>query len=123
MLHGEFSEFYRLENGTVQPLIYGLLALIFMAPGMYFFVNPKSTWDISPAQSREYNDECFILNFYDFHDVWHLLSAPGLFFSFMVCLSWLFNVVRGYIIWKKFDLRNNIFVYCLRYSLQSTIEY
>jgi len=34
--------------------------------------------------SRENNEECLLLNFYDSHDIWHFLSAVGLFFSFMV---------------------------------------
>lgn len=36
------------------------------------------------AESRVFNQECVILNFYDYHDIWHFLSAASLFFSFMV---------------------------------------
>ena len=39
------------------------------------------------AQSRTFNRECLVLNFYDLHDTWHFLSATSLFFFFMVkCL-------------------------------------
>ena len=37
------------------------------------------------AESRTYNRDCVILDFYDYHDIWHFLSALGLFFAFMVC--------------------------------------
>ena len=55
--------------------------------GMYFFVNPqKNSWGTA-AQSRNYNAECDIFNFYDYHDIWHFLSATGLFFSFLLLLT------------------------------------
>ena len=38
----------------------------------------------SPARSREGNKECVFLEFYDYHDVWHFMSACALFFSFLV---------------------------------------
>ena len=42
------------------------------------------------AQSKTFNKECLLFNFYDFHDVWHFLSAVSLFFSFVVrCSSFL----------------------------------
>jgi len=68
----------------VQPLLYSAISLVFWIPGMYYFVNPLSTWDVSPSESRGLNDDCIVLEFYDNHDIWHLLSAPALFFSFMV---------------------------------------
>ena len=39
---------------------------------------------LSPAESRELNKECALLGFYDNHDIWHFLTAFGLFFSFLV---------------------------------------
>lgn len=39
---------------------------------------------VSPAESREGNKDCRILNFYDDHDLWHFLSATAMFFSFIV---------------------------------------
>jgi len=43
-------------------------------------------WQVSPAMSREHNEVCLLLHFYDSHDIWHFLSAIGLFISFMVRL-------------------------------------
>ena len=38
----------------------------------------------TPAQSRQLNKDCILLDFYDNHDVWHFLSASAMFCSFMV---------------------------------------
>ncbi|KAJ8935537.1 hypothetical protein NQ314_012741 [Rhamnusium bicolor] len=45
--------------------------------------------NVTPAESRQWNQGCVLLNFYDKHDVWHLLSALALYFSFMflMCLD------------------------------------
>ncbi|XP_068734259.1 SID1 transmembrane family member 1-like [Montipora capricornis] len=61
-------------------LICWILALIF------FFSNLTS-WQKSPARSREGNKECVFLEFYDYHDIWHFLSACALFFSFLGLLT------------------------------------
>ena len=58
-----------------------------MIAAMYFFLNKSTTWVLSPAQSKHYNQECKLLNFYDNHDIWHFLSAISLFFSFMILLT------------------------------------
>ena len=52
-----------------------------------FFVSNSLCFQKRAAESRIFNQECVILNFYDYHDVWHFLSATSLFFSFMVNLS------------------------------------
>ena len=43
-------------------------------------------YQLTPAESRELNKECTLLGFYDNHDIWHFLSAVGMFFSFLVSL-------------------------------------
>jgi energy-coupling factor transporter ATP-binding protein EcfA2 len=39
---------------------------------------------LTPAESRELNKECSLLGFYDNHDIWHFLSAVGMFLAFLV---------------------------------------
>ena len=43
-------------------------------------------FQLTPAESRELNKECTLLGFYDNHDIWHFLSAVGMFFAFLVSL-------------------------------------
>lgn len=79
---------YHKEKITIPPQIYGFLALCFGVSGMVFFLNPPYDSDgNTPAQSRNENKECTILEFYDFHDIWHFLSSAGIFFCYMLLLT------------------------------------
>ncbi|KPJ17436.1 SID1 transmembrane family member 1 [Papilio machaon] len=42
---------------------------------------------LTPAQSRQSNRVCSLLELYDSHDVWHFLSATAMFFSFNMYLT------------------------------------
>jgi len=44
-------------------------------------------FQLTPAQSKSYNQPCVILDFFDNHDIWHYLSAASMFFSFMVSVT------------------------------------
>ncbi|NP_001152891.1 SID1 transmembrane family member 1 isoform 1 precursor [Mus musculus] len=57
------------------------------AAALYFFFQNLSSWEGTPAESREKNRECVLLDFFDDHDIWHFLSATALFFSFLVLLT------------------------------------
>lgn len=57
------------------------------AAALYFFFQTLSSWEESPAQSREKNRECILMHFFDDHDVWHFVSATAMFFSFLVLLT------------------------------------
>ncbi|XP_024591114.1 SID1 transmembrane family member 1 isoform X3 [Neophocaena asiaeorientalis asiaeorientalis] len=57
------------------------------AAALYFFFQNLSSWEGTPAESREKNRECILLDFFDDHDIWHFLSATALFFSFLVLLT------------------------------------
>ena len=50
-------------------------------------MNPPYSSGGTPAQSRNQNKQCDILEFYDYHDIWHFLSAAGMFFCFMLLLT------------------------------------
>ena len=39
---------------------------------------------MSPSASRELNEGCILVDFYDNHDIWHFFAGCGLFFLFMV---------------------------------------
>ncbi|KAK5644970.1 hypothetical protein RI129_006270 [Pyrocoelia pectoralis] len=75
------------EKLCAQPILFAVLGIIFWAFAAYFFNSNTSLWSVSAAESKEYNKHCIVLNFYDNHDVWHLLSSVALFFSFMLLLT------------------------------------
>ncbi|KAK4875464.1 hypothetical protein RN001_011886 [Aquatica leii] len=75
------------EKICMQATIYGVLGLIVWGGAMYFFMSNTSLWNVSAAESKKYNQHCIFLDFYDNHDVWHLLSAVAMFFSFMLLLT------------------------------------
>uniref|UniRef100_A0A8I3Q2V3 SID1 transmembrane family member 1 n=2 Tax=Canis lupus familiaris TaxID=9615 RepID=A0A8I3Q2V3_CANLF len=69
------------------PLFCIVATAVMWAAALYFFFQNLSTWEGTPAESREKNRECILLDFFDDHDVWHFLSATALFFSFLVLLT------------------------------------
>ncbi|XP_057331500.1 SID1 transmembrane family member 1-like [Microplitis mediator] len=75
------------ERILLQPLCYIVLSFITWGFALYFFINKSVSWSLLPAQSRHFNMPCKLLNFFDFHDIWHFLSALAMFFSFMVLLT------------------------------------
>ena len=54
--------------------------------GIYFFVQPEKRPENSPSMSRNLNQECTIL-FFDYHDIWHMISSTSLFFCFMILIT------------------------------------
>ncbi|XP_031783168.1 SID1 transmembrane family member 2 [Nasonia vitripennis] len=75
------------EKILLQPLLYIVLSFVAWGGALYFFINKTISWALTPAQSRAHNRPCTLLNFYDYHDIWHFLSALAMFFSFMVLLT------------------------------------
>ena len=52
---------------------------------------------LTPDESKELNKPCIIMDYFDYHDVWHILSATGLFI-FMNIVFFLDNSTDGLII-------------------------
>ncbi|XP_024433657.2 SID1 transmembrane family member 1 isoform X1 [Desmodus rotundus] len=69
------------------PLFCIVATAVLWAAALYFFFQNLSSWEGTPAESREKNRECILLDFFDDHDIWHFLSATALFFSFLVLLT------------------------------------
>ena len=74
------------EQVRVTTVVYGLLAAGFGVAAFLFFRTELKNSSVSPALSRNLNAPCF-LGIFDNHDMWHFLSAVGLFFSFMFILT------------------------------------
>ena len=76
----------------IPPLIspgsfFAILALFFGAVAISFYVNRSANRNYTPAESRDLNSDCVVLDFYDNHDVWHFFSAAGIFMAFMALLT------------------------------------
>ncbi|KAJ0175376.1 hypothetical protein K1T71_008535 [Dendrolimus kikuchii] len=80
LLHGERPRWYAW--------CYLAAAAAAWAPALYFFTSGSTSWAATAAQSRHLNHECLLLHFYDAHDLWHVLSAVALYFTFNVMLTW-----------------------------------
>ena len=65
------------------PMLLALCSVVFFALALLFFFQSVTNWQLSPSGSRNINKDCIFLDFYDNHDVWHVLSAFGLFFNFL----------------------------------------
>ena len=68
-------------------MVYMVVSLLCWAPGLYFFRTVEKSTERTPAESRNLNHTCRIVDFYDYHDIWHFLSGVALFFNFMMLLT------------------------------------
>ncbi|KAE8621146.1 hypothetical protein XENTR_v10004696 [Xenopus tropicalis] len=75
------------ERIQTLPLFCIIATAVVWAAALYFFFQTLSSWEQTPAESREKNRSCIILHFFDDHDIWHFLSATAMFFSFLVLLT------------------------------------
>ncbi|GAB1603172.1 SID1 transmembrane family member 1 isoform X2 [Argonauta hians] len=75
------------ESIKIWTKFYILMTGILWGFALYFFLNHLTSWQLSPAQSRDKNRDCMLLDFFDEHDIWHFLSATSMFFSFMILLT------------------------------------
>ncbi|KAK7086421.1 SID1 transmembrane member 1-like, partial [Halocaridina rubra] len=90
LLYMAFYIIMKLRHGErlqLQSVVYLVLCLLGWSAAIVFYTKHTTTWELTPAHSRQFNQECILLHFYDTHDVWHFLSAGGMFFGFMVLLT------------------------------------
>lgn len=80
LLHGERPRWYAWAYLAAAAATWG--------PALYFFTSGSTSWADTPAQSRHRNHECLVLQFYDSHDLWHMLSAVALYCTFNLLLTW-----------------------------------
>ncbi|KAL4711290.1 hypothetical protein ACJJTC_019131 [Scirpophaga incertulas] len=57
------------------------------AVAFVYFFDSRTKWSETPAQSRQHNARCSVLQFYDSHDVWHIASASAMFLYFNMLLT------------------------------------
>jgi len=71
-----------------------VIDLIIVILSLIFYVKTSTNTFLSPEQSRALNEPCIIFNYFDYHDVWHILSATGLFI-FMTIVFFLDRDITG----------------------------
>ncbi|XP_044759074.1 SID1 transmembrane family member 1-like isoform X2 [Coccinella septempunctata] len=89
ILHTIFYTCMKLIHGErlcIEAIVYGILSLAVWTLSALYFFDKSTLWMVTPAESRNWNQECVLLEFFDKHDIWHLLSAPALYFTFMLLL-------------------------------------
>ncbi|CAF3128958.1 unnamed protein product [Rotaria sp. Silwood2] len=75
------------EHFTRFSILFLLSAILSWSSSLYFFYQQVKSYEVQPAISRMRNRPCIILNTYDVHDIWHILSSFSLFFSFLTLLT------------------------------------
>ncbi|XP_029027397.1 SID1 transmembrane family member 2 isoform X1 [Betta splendens] len=90
LLYFAFYIIMKLRSGE-RIQCFALVCILFTAVvwgfALYFFFQGLSTWQKTPAESREHNRDCILLSFFDDHDIWHFLSSIAMFGSFLVLLT------------------------------------
>ena len=74
---------FPFSSGTM--FTFGTLVMTGIA--LYFYTARNANRNCSSAESRDLNQECIFLDFYDNHDLWHFFSGAGLFMAFLALLT------------------------------------
>ncbi|XP_063799371.1 SID1 transmembrane family member 2 isoform X1 [Pseudophryne corroboree] len=89
LLYFAFYIIMKLRSGErilLVPLLCIACTSVVWGFALFFFFHGLSTWQKTPAESREHNRDCILLGFFDDHDIWHFLSSIAMFGSFLVLL-------------------------------------
>ncbi|XP_068773017.1 SID1 transmembrane family member 2 isoform X3 [Struthio camelus] len=90
LLYFAFYIIMKLRSGErikLIPLLCIISTSVVWGFALFFFFQGLSTWQKTPAESREHNRDCILLDFFDDHDIWHFLSSVAMFGSFLVLLT------------------------------------
>ncbi|KAI3385343.1 hypothetical protein SNEBB_009598 [Seison nebaliae] len=75
------------EKVRLLPALCLLLSVIIWFVASYYYFDQSTSWEESPAISRERNRFCISHTIFDAHDIWHFLSALAMFLLFMCLLT------------------------------------
>ena len=59
--------------------VWMVIDLFIIILSLIFFIKTSSNIFLTPEESNALNKPCIILDYFDYHDIWHILSATGLF--------------------------------------------
>ena len=68
-------------------VMYTLLTIGFSYCAFSYFQHSNSSRRESAAQSRNLNNDCIFMNFFDSHDLWHFFSASAVFMASLGLLT------------------------------------
>ena len=67
--------------------LFAIAAIFLGGFASYFYLNRSANRNLSPAASRNLNEPCGYMGFYDNHDMWHFFSSSAIFFAFLALLT------------------------------------
>ena len=76
------KQIFRMLLRNWHRVLYVIATFLFWVFAMYFFKIKSTTRKVEkPSVSRTKNKECVLWDFFDYHDIWHMLSSFALFMS------------------------------------------
>ena len=98
-------------------LIYVFCMVGVWIAALVFFAGKQTTNKVkSPEQSRDLNQECCWLGFFDSHDIWHILSSFALLMSALLAIHVSYDPKEG-------RIRKTLTIGDMGSSLQSLVPY
>lgn len=76
------------EKMSAHLWVWMVIDLTIIILSLIFFIKTSTDIFLTPTESEEMNEPCVVLNYFDYHDIWHILSATGLFI-FMIIVYYL----------------------------------
>ena len=73
-------------NVCIQVAYFVAIGILWGFAGWIFPKKATTDKSLTPEKSRDYNQECIILNFFDAHDLWHILSSHALLMTAHVAM-------------------------------------
>jgi len=82
------AEYWHLRLGLVFCRCFCVIfALGLAAVAMKFYLARHQSRNLTSAESRNLNEVCSVMDFFDNHDMWHFFSASALFLTFIFLLT------------------------------------
>ncbi|KAK0396832.1 hypothetical protein QR680_001879 [Steinernema hermaphroditum] len=87
MIYYMLMKYLHKERPVIRSVFFMILSFLCWIASTYFFLHAANDWSVTPAYSREKNQDCILFRFYDTHDIWHFLSSISVFLSFAVLIN------------------------------------
>lgn len=80
MLNYMIIKIKRKEKIDLKTWVFFILSLCCNTVAIYYFEQPSTDKFLTPQESLLLNSDCILWNYFDTHDIWHMMSATGIFF-------------------------------------------